>query len=54
MAYVFNSNDVFRYVWIGRNMTRTCNYIIAFLSKDRDIVLDNVRNSLEKNLDFFS
>ena len=40
MAYVCNSNDVFRYVWIGRNMTRTCNYIIAFLSKDRDIVLE--------------
>ena len=40
MGAIYYSYDVFRYVWIGRNMTRTCNYIIAFLSKDRDIVLE--------------
>ena len=40
MAYVCNNNDVFRYVWISRNMKRTCNYMIAFLYKDRDVVLE--------------
>tara|TARA_R100000081_G_C4704839_1_gene109586 strand:- start:347 stop:607 length:261 start_codon:yes stop_codon:yes gene_type:complete len=38
MAYVLNSNDVSRYVWISRNMNK--NYIVAFLSKDEDIILE--------------
>ena len=38
MAYVCNSNDVFRYVWIGRNMNN--NYIVAFISEDEDIILE--------------
>ena len=38
MAYVLNSNDVFRYVWIDSNMNK--NYIVAFLSKDEDIILE--------------
>ena len=40
MAYVCNSNDVFRYVWIGRNMTRNNNYIVCFLSKEKDTILE--------------
>ena len=38
MAYVCNSNDVFRYVWIGRDMNK--NYIVAFVSQDEDIILE--------------
>ena len=38
MAYVLNSNDVFRYVWISRNMNN--NYIVAFISEDEDIILE--------------
>lgn len=38
MAYVLNSNDVFRYVWISRNMNN--NYIIAFISEDKEIILE--------------
>jgi hypothetical protein len=38
MAYVLNSNDVFRYVWIDSNMNK--NYIVAFVSKDEDIILE--------------
>ena len=38
MAYVCNSNDVFRYVWISRNMNN--NYIVAFISEDEDIILE--------------
>ena len=38
MAYVCNSNDVFRYVWISRNMNK--NYIVAFISEDEDIILE--------------
>ena len=38
MAYVLNSNDVFRYVWISRNMNK--NYIVAFISEDEDIILE--------------
>ena len=38
MAYVLNSNDVSGYVWISRNMNK--NYIVAFLSKDEDIILE--------------
>ena len=38
MAYVLNSNDVFRYVWIGRNMNK--NYIVAFVSQDEEIILE--------------
>ena len=38
MAYVLNSNDVFRYVWIDSNMNN--NYIVAFVSQDEDIILE--------------
>ena len=38
MDYVCNSNDVFRYVWIGRNMNK--NYIVAFVSQDEEIILE--------------
>jgi len=38
MAYVLNSNDVFRYVWISRNMNK--NYIVAFISEDEDTILE--------------
>ena len=38
MAYVCNSNYVFRYVWIGRKMN--INYIVAFVSQDEEIILE--------------
>ena len=38
MGIIYYSYDVFRYVWIGRNMNN--NYIVAFVSQDEEIILE--------------